>query len=98
MDNADRDAGWSVAIAGILLAPAVLFQAWALKVLWLWFVVPLGVHPITVPWALGICSLRVIIYQGSNEKHGKSPIALLPEGVFAIAIALLIGWIAHAFM
>ncbi|EOT5207145.1 hypothetical protein ACN5SP_005161 [Escherichia coli] len=38
----------------------IIYSGFALSVLWGWFFVPLGVVPITTPWAIGIYCLALM--------------------------------------
>jgi hypothetical protein len=85
--------------AGLALTiGSVLYSGLTLMVLWAWFVVPFGVMPVTLPWAIGLC---VIITAVKGVPSGLSEenwlwTALKPFAVCTLCLAL--GYIAHLFM
>ena len=90
-----------VACLGLLLfVPAWMFEGVVLCWLWSWYVVPLGVVQLTVPWAMGIGMLVGIL--------GFSPFALrddemtllegIGKGLWAWSVIWGLGALLHAFM
>lgn len=56
--DAERRAGCWLAILGILsVIPASVMRGWVLKIIWGWFLVPLGVPAVGIVQALGISAL-----------------------------------------
>jgi membrane protein implicated in regulation of membrane protease activity len=43
-----------VVLGLMLVVLNVIYSGWVLSLLWLWFIVPLGVASINVPWAIGL--------------------------------------------
>lgn len=75
--------------------------------LWAWFMVPLGVHPIGIAWAIGLSGLIGMLTQ--SAKVGKDPEGDTSEKLakmgkaFALMLAvplvtLFIWWLAHTAM
>jgi hypothetical protein len=90
----------------LLLVPVVFVAAvplygWAMQTLWGWFVVPLGVRPLTIVQAWGICSLVwFAAYHKTQTKEPKpewwEPIAeLLLRPPLAVATGWFVQWCAR---
>jgi hypothetical protein len=90
-----------VAIIGVFgtTVLATLVRGFVLSILWGWFIVPLGVNPIGMAWAIGISGITTLLtYQFDTKredaKWGKGM-------VFAFIMPLItlgVCWIAHSFM
>lgn len=80
---------------------SVLYSALTLKLLWAWFVVPFGVMPITMAWAVGLACM-VELAKGvpaSLKSHETDPAILeLFKPYLGATFFLFIGYIAHLFM
>lgn len=77
---------------------SVLFCGYTFVHLWQWFVVPLGVVPVTLPWALGL-SLFVSLAKGWPEGGENEKVAVTLLKPFAVyAAALLLGYVFHLYM
>lgn len=82
-----------------------VMSGWVLSVMWGWFVVPFGVPPIGIAWAIGI-SLVVgyMTYQSDavvktdDEDRVQTVVNLVALAVLRPLLALAIGAIVHAFM
>ncbi|MEA5226034.1 hypothetical protein VB296_24725 [Enterobacter cloacae] len=76
----------------------IIYSGFALSVLWGWFFVPLGVVPITTPWAIGIYCLAGII-RGNRVKIPKEqdmPCTLQLTMIYVgITFFLIVGYICH---
>lgn len=84
---------------GVAVRGAVLQQLWG------WFVVPLGVTSITLPWALGLAGLAYLVtgmQQPAPAKKEEDPreaalkycALVLLNPVFGLAM----GWVFHTLM
>jgi hypothetical protein len=81
----------------------LLLHAFAVWVLWGWFLVPLGVPPIGIAWAIGLVSLASLFQYmpptpappvpAEQEKWTK-----LAGDCARAPVALAIGWAAKQFM
>ena len=81
------------AIAGL-----VLESAFVLTVLWHWFIVPFGIQPIDMGWALGLMSIASLLtvktISTSDDDFGPNAAA----NFFHINLVFAVGFIAHLFM
>jgi hypothetical protein len=95
------------AIVGIplLIALSSIFNGYALKVLWGWFIVPVFHLPqLSIPSAIGIALVVGYLTKQSSDcetkkREGVATI-LYPilEAILKPSIALCIGWIVQRFM
>jgi hypothetical protein len=72
-------------------------RGWGLSIGWGWFVVPLGVRPITIAWAYGICLVWslftfVPIKLDGKGREVKYVNSLLQYGLVTLAF-LAAGWV-----
>lgn len=88
----------------LLLFPLVAWRAYVLKIMWGWFVVPLGVPAITVPIAYGL-TLVVSMFRPSSYPDDETPEEArfrekraLFFGVISPAVVLALGWLGTQFM
>ena len=88
--------------AALALVPLALWYGFVLSILWSWFVVPLGLHAITVPHAIGLTLIVSLMrpYRkpddskaGSNKFVEDFAAACLPS-----LLALGIGYVVKGFM
>ena len=91
-----------LSIFGIFFAAFIagLFRGYVIFKLWAWFLVPIGVHPITIPIALGI-SLIVSILTYQMPKEGEDSPEFGKVFFFSLiysAMALGLGWVYTLFM
>lgn len=80
---------------------AIPLRAWALKVLWGWFVVPLGVVAIGKAHALGISSLFALLAVGQlRDYRDEDDWKMNHYGVPIVAplTSLLLGLLWHSWM
>lgn len=91
----------------VLVPASVTLKGWVLSIIWTWFLIDLGVPPISIPEAVGI----LIIYGFVSEKiessktkssSKKDPLEelsyLLGQMFFAPLLTLAMGYIAHLFL
>jgi hypothetical protein len=83
------------AIALILLL--IIQQAWAISVLWGWFIVPLGLPAIGIAAAIGISTTMSAMrgrLKGPDDEGWKT----IAKSVLQPWFCLAIGWIAKQFL
>lgn len=89
-------------IFAVLAAFAVscVFSGWILQTMWAWFVVPLGVSPLSLAHAVGLDSLLTIYWYGSAKasKNSEEFWSNVCKAVSAHLILLLVGFVAHLVM
>jgi hypothetical protein len=77
-----------------LMVIASILNGWALMHLWYWFVYPLGVRPIGIAQAIGLCMLtRMLTYEdAATEKRsmGQNLAIIFTRPLFAVAIGALV--------
>lgn len=94
-----------VVSAGLVLIAGAVFLAavcngFALWLLWGWFMVPLGIPPIGIAWAVGLSTVATMLLPSPSRAKsdgGEWYIPLL-ELLGKPALALLVGWVAKSFM
>jgi hypothetical protein len=72
-------------------------NGWVLTYLWAWFIVPLGAHPITLPWAIGII-VTVSYFLPSPpvaSKDKDEAAKALTNALVRPLAALATGWFIH---
>ncbi|WP_435018404.1 hypothetical protein TA3x_000378 [Tundrisphaera sp. TA3] len=92
---------WEIALLGLALTvPVIAFQAYVLSVLWVWFVVPLGVVSVSVAHATGL--MAIIAYSKSWQRREDFSDEVMfndiCRGIVKSAYLILVGWIAHKAM
>lgn len=97
---------------GLVLAPFMIYNAWALSLLWKWFVAePFGVKQLSIPNAIGLISVVGMLRQDWSKTFTGPTIEDLDpdkraERLRNIGIAVLIapmisvaiGYVVHLFM
>lgn len=57
-----RDTSWgALACAAALAVPLTIYRGWTIKLLWGWFVVPIGAPPIGMAVGLGLGALTYLL-------------------------------------
>lgn len=70
-----------------------------IKFLWEWFMVPFGIVPISIPWAIGLTALASLLRPDSQSKRfEESDLRELPYEIFKILFITCVGFIAHLCM
>ncbi len=83
-----------------IVAAAVIYNGWALAILWGWFLVPLGAPKITIPLAIGV-SLIYSFFTSDLKKESFEDDDWVISVVKAIGFPLLFlafGSIVHSFV
>lgn len=91
-------AGVAIAVV-IAIGLLLLYQGWAIWMLWGWFVVPFGAPQITVAWAMGLCILLNSVRLKANpfkheEVEGWQDFVWLLQPLAAVGF----GWCVKQFM
>lgn len=95
------------AIVGIpvLIALGSIFNGYALKVLWGWFIVPIFHLPqLSIPSAIGIALVVGYLTKQTNDceekerSGGEKFSRAVLEAILRPSLALLVGWIVQKFM
>lgn len=82
----------------ILIVPIGLYRAWVLTVMWMWFIVPLGLPEIGIAHAWGISMAIGMLTVSHVYKEDKEPLKSFANMIFAPLVLLGIGYIVHSFM
>ena len=89
--------GAAVFFVGFIALVAVV-DGWALMLLWNWFLVPLGLPPITgVPAAVGIGLVAGLLASSYRPSKDKSISELLTFLFVRPLVILLFGYVVHRF-
>ena len=78
-----------------IVAGMILLDSWCLMHLWDWFIVPLGVKSITMPWAAGVAMVAHMLAHQSSDSDEDKALTRLTDAVLRPVIALAIGWMIH---
>lgn len=87
-----------------LLAGLAVFEGFALKTLWAWFVVPtFGLPELSIPVAIGIALIVSLLAHQQTVKFGsgnelEDAAKSLGYGYFAVGFSLFAGWLVTFFM
>lgn len=83
-----------------IVAISVIGYGIVLKIMWGWFVEPLGIMAITTPHAVGLSTIVSIWLNGDNKvkTEDESTAAKWFKILGKPIVILLIGYIAHLFM
>jgi hypothetical protein len=92
-------------VSSVIIVPFLIaYSGFVLSYLWLWFLVPLGVAPISIFHALGISTLIGLYPADSNspKQDGENPgwklMRRILNRVIQITFALFFGYVWHLFM
>lgn len=89
-------------VALLLIAPFdILCYSLSLKILWGWFMVPIGLAPIGKAHAFGISVVASLLLANKADKVVPSDISVVGRMATSMTVSLVclgIGWLAHSFM
>ena len=89
-----------LAIVGSIVL--LVYGGWSLTKLWFWFVAPLGLPPISIPWAIGLmCAAALFKEVQATPKEPPSPQEFFNHVVTKIGVitlAVFFGFVASLFM
>lgn len=84
---------------GAMIAASIL-NGWALVQLWGWFMVPLGLPVLSLPWAIGI-AVVVSFLTNHNEPRKSDDVDVgkaIGHAFLRPVISVGVGWIVHQYM
>lgn len=95
-------------IGALLIVPGMLVRGWAIKMTWLWFIVPVtGLRPISVAAAYGLalfvtaatlCTADLRAADESYEDDKKKHYIVYPLATMvSLAVTVGIGWTVKAY-
>jgi len=85
--------------ASILVAGAILYDAFILRMLFGWFIGPSAPsYPLTIGFITMIHLVTREYPQSLPESQGTAMFHMIKYTIITPSLALLIGWIAHLFM
>jgi hypothetical protein len=84
----------------VLVTLSCILNAWALSVLWGWFVVPLGVNALGIAHAFGVSLVASLLVRPHRDKttNKEEYAAEIVKVILVPLMALLFGYIAVGFM
>lgn len=101
MENTKVESAIKLIVVVVTVMPILMLGGWVTVKLWDWFVVPLGVTPLSLWWAVGINILAGHVCKNAPDSYDPT----LPEIIGRVLSAattyllvLLFGWIAHVWM
>lgn len=89
------------ALALVAIAGMIVFDGWAVSLIWNWYLVPFGAPPMFISWAIGLVCVRSLIIPTKRDNDNKTNEDKWKDIGFAlgkITIVLLIAWAAHFWM
>jgi hypothetical protein len=103
------EVGCLVALVALVISPALyVLNGWALSILWEWFIVPIGLPPVSVPMAVGIAIVVGFLTKQTETKHcvdTRTKDEKITDAIASIVamiayplVALGIGWIVRGFI
>lgn len=82
----------------VMLFLAVIASGGVMSILWMWFLVPLGLPAISVAHAIGLSLLSsLLIGRGNVTKHEDMGVAI-GTAIGTLIVTLGLGWLVHLFM
>ena len=97
-----KDSSMKSLIAIVLLIPGLLFSGLVIKLLWGWFIVPLGVIPISIIHAIGIDIVVSLIAPSTTKDTDNMSVSefitYLIKVITKPLTYLLMGFIVKLFM
>lgn len=87
-------------IIAILLTaiPGIIWSGFVIKILWIWFMVPLGLIEISLAHAIGIDIIITFMVSHSVDIKNKTTTELISKMISKPALMLFMGFIAKSFM
>lgn len=89
-----------VLLGAAYIVGSAILNGWVLSYLWAWFLVPLGVRPLGVAWAIGLAVLVGLLtnHHVPVKDQKIDSYELLAGQIVRPLLALLVGYIAHRWM
>lgn len=91
---------WRI-ISFVVWLLGIIYSGFAISVLWSWFVVPLGIMQISIPWAIGLCCIAGVVKGGPikmPDKDDESPSFKMLMIYVGITAYLFAGYICQKLM
>lgn len=85
-------------LALIALPIGIVIEAYAISVLWGWFVVPLGAPAVGMAHAFGINALVTVFVYDQHAVRDKDGLQSLAHSLVSVPIILLLAYFAHLMM
>jgi hypothetical protein len=85
-------------VAGMIMLNGLVF-----KIMWCWFLVPLGLPPIGIAMAVGIGSIVTLMTRTPVRKIEKGKgftyvVESTTQHLIKLGLILVVGWIAHQYL
>lgn len=93
-----KKTGWEIMVLVLMLPFYMAWKGYAVKVLWAWFLVPLGVVAISTSQAVGLTLLWTFMSMRNQKMDSQSTGDLLFFAFASPAFALLLGWFIKQFL
>lgn len=84
---------------GVLIPLLLLWQGFAVSILWDWYVTPFGIDGISVSLAAGLCLLLGLMRMRANRKHDSNAdrFKAMAAHIILPPVAVFMGWIIKTF-
>lgn len=90
--------GAEVAMVLVLAVPVTVFEGWLLSWMWLWFVVPLGLAPISAIHGAALRVVAVWFQRPNSFEADESPVLIFAKHTAILTVLTGIGWAFHAWI
>lgn len=92
-----------IILLAVLIASIAVLRGWVLSILWAWFLVPMGLPPISIPYAIGISLVFGMLakdsYSKSDDDDTREDTIKRLVGIYVAPLLILfIGWIVKQFL
>lgn len=81
-----------------LIAVLSIWRGYVLSIMWAWFLVPLGMTPISVSLAIGFALIVGFLTVNNQKKEHDGVVDSLASSIATPLVFLIIGWIVHFFV
>ena len=93
---------WWAYLIGLAVAlpmgvAGAVYTGWVLSIMWGWFIAPLGLPSITIPWAIGIMLSVGIFHKYEAAEDPPPPVHLSIFRLLKPAVLLGAGWVVKTF-
>lgn len=72
-----------------------IYIGWCLSTIWNWFIVPIGVKSLTIPWAIGVSLCFQLLAGAKIIPKNKADKEIIYYMVFNPILTVLLGWVIH---
>jgi len=97
IDEKDKPSGFTALGLVLMVLISAIVDGFIISRLWKWFVVPLGVRPISIAWAVGLDALWRAFAPNPFSKS-VPPAEALARMFYRACAVLSIGYVAHLVM